>query len=205
MSENMIDQIVSIIERHGFAADSDTWEAIGAAIKTRLTKKHPYHVRWREFWEHSIVDIRGYNHVDDNRRFDTAKEAYEHGRTYFSKTIATKPLLELNFYIMQNNNPGHTMVFPWGDVLWIPVVQKEKGYHGSIDVIKLTDGLMYQCKHEKYSFLEAIGTAFYNNITPELYKEQTGRDLQTDIDKHLEDAPGSFANWNKGTWRLKNR
>lgn len=26
-----------------------------------------------------------------------------------------------------------------------------------------------------------------------------------DIDKYLEDAPGSFANWNKGTWRLKEK
>lgn len=197
VSKSMIDKIVDVIEEHGFAADSDTWETIQETLTARLTKKHPYHVHWKRYWEHFMPTTRGYSHYDDNTRFDTAREAYEHGKMYFSK--------ESGFYIMRDNKAGHTMLLPWGDVVWIPLDREEEGYNGSIGFVKLTDGMMYQARSLNYSFIKLIGTIFYNEITPELYKEQVGRNLQEDVDKYLEDAPGSFLEWHKGTWRLKEK
>jgi hypothetical protein len=194
-SKDMIDKIVAVIEEHGFAADSDTWNTIQSAIQAKLSKYHPYHIQYCEYYEYDMPTRRGYHYYDDNVRFDTAKEAYEYGKAHFSNSDA--------FYIMRDNKAGQVMILPWGDVVWIPLEREQEGYHGSITTVKLTDGLMYQCKSLGYSFAKVIGTTFYNDITPGLYKEQTGRDLQEDIDKYLEDAPGSFLDWDKGTWRLK--
>jgi hypothetical protein len=75
-------------------------------------------------------------------------------------------------WVLREGEKGSIMVLPWNEYIWVPEYNS-----GGIEVINMDWGIVKQCKEDpNYTFARLLEVWWH--LTPELYREQTGRDLE---------------------------
>jgi len=128
----------------------------------------------------------------DTYKYTTLAEAYnralELNRKHLGENHDDKDtrdfVLKCRFHIFKNGKNGGTVVLPWNVPVWVP--EDAENSDRGIKMIDLNWGIIHQaCFELKYTFDKFLAGYWGGGVTPEIYKECTGRDLIKDIRFYL--------------------
>lgn len=180
ITEKIINKIVDIMRNERACCDEEVLEEILTSVKTKVKFLWPFSIRYtRGFMVDSYEDCSGRELYLDTtylpKRFETVGAAYNHMKKIEARE--DKMYKRKSFKILYHDIPIQVTHFFWGETIW-----NKDSWGEGISIIE--KGKIPECYIRNVpTFLHILKTLY--NVTPELYNEQTGRDLKKDVSTEL--------------------
>lgn len=178
----IIDNIFNIVSNELECHNIETLSAILTSVKKRMNNMLPFSIEHTTYYTYQDSDM------PDPRTQITVKTIPEKFEgpgpaiTYIKENLQNFEIRSskypfADFKILYRGEPVEVIHFEWGETLW-----KKNSNYTKISMIKLSE-FDERYKIDVPTFLKALHV--FEHITPELYKKQTGRNLEEDIKTEL--------------------